>query len=379
LWKPPRSFVAFSVALVAALAMSWTTALAARNLLGERPQTQILGMNQTNLAWADPQQQAAILRDMSSVGIHAVRVRFSPPVARFVDLVGLARDQGIQVFVVVGLNDPAYYPEGTLRRPGRGIIHPAYRLSGIDVGRTKTALKQLFDALDSRSLAVTGFEIGNEINWADFNGDLSIGMEGPGQREADETSADANLGRGLGAYRTILEGVREERSASQMNRDTPIISAGLADIPETTRMRTGAQAVSADDTFQIMRSLGLGNLVDGAAIHFYGNGAPADLQHINQLLRGCQQFAASCWLTEWNVGGAGANNLGGNDVAEIDCIRVGLPGPRAGGNVAGLFYFEFSNTGPHATIQDGRLTAAGEASIAPFRPARCAGRSRLGK
>ena len=115
---------------------------------------------------------------------------------------------------------------------------------------------------------------------------------------------------------------------SALNRHTPIIPAGLADLDATRKWLRSvkADAVSVDATLQFLQANGLDSLVDGYGLHFYplatnpgtAPGLAALRAHLElNGLTECQPPGARkgkpCWVTEWNV-----NGLKGLDACPID-------------------------------------------------------------
>jgi hypothetical protein len=103
-----------------------------------------------------------------------------------------------------------------------------------------------------------------------------------------------------------LGAVKDVRDHSKLNRATPVISAGLADVGPP-RKNTGQKldAVSIPDTLDFLKKNGLDDLVDGYGIHFYPpnqdpNVPVSDrIKSLNEraFARCCS--AKPCWLTEW--------------------------------------------------------------------------------
>src|SRR5580704_2903042 len=85
-------------------------------------------------------------------------------------------------------------------------------------------------ALSLKGVVLAGVELGNEINWTDFNGDFPI----PGQGKSftfDDLSRDPEarqVAQGFLQYLKVLAVLKEVRDHSKLNQHTPIISAGMA-------------------------------------------------------------------------------------------------------------------------------------------------------
>src|SRR5205823_1619231 len=97
------------------------------------------------------------------------------------------------------------------------------------------------------------------------------------------------------------------RDHSQLNRQTPILSAGLSD-PGSAGHRPGARAdaVTIPATIQYLRENGLDELVDAYGVHTYPWATTA-AGLLGQLEKDtfaeCRTPARGkpCWLTEWGI------------------------------------------------------------------------------
>jgi len=127
------------------------------------------------------------------------------------------------------------------------------------------------DKLEAKGIQLAAFEIGNEINWAAFNGEVPV----PGQGKIfglDDLSHDPEaqqIAKGFLQYLKILAVVKDVRDHSELNQHTPIISSGLAmeDLPPGPSPNPTADAVSSTVTIQFLRAHGLDNFVDAHGIH----------------------------------------------------------------------------------------------------------------
>ncbi len=121
------------------------------------------------------------------------------------------------------------------------------------------------------------------------------------------------MASGFLQYVKTLAVLKDLRDHSKLNAQTPIISAGLADVGGSSWLKTRkADAVSVPATLDFMRAHGLDQLVDGYGIHNYPhNDTAAQLRaHTEQNgLSECQPLGSTigkpCWITEWGVGGLG--------------------------------------------------------------------------
>lgn len=69
---------------------------------------------------------------------------------------------------------------GLVLATGAEFSPNAMPLSYADLERSRAYYQTVFDKLDDKGVVLAGIEVGNEINWTDFNGDFPI----PGQGKA---------------------------------------------------------------------------------------------------------------------------------------------------------------------------------------------------
>lgn len=81
----------------------------------------------------------------------------------------------MSVLVAIHLAQPALYAKDIKPRLGRGKeIRDVRGLSSMDVSRYREIITNFLGQLDSAKITIYGIEVGNEINWANFNGDLPL-------------------------------------------------------------------------------------------------------------------------------------------------------------------------------------------------------------
>jgi hypothetical protein len=129
--------------------------------------------------------------------------------------------------------------------------------------------------------------------------------------------------------------LKDIRDHSTLNRHTPTISAGLADLDDSRKwlQSVKADAVSVDATLRFLRANGLDRLVDGYGLHFYplvvNPGTAEGLANLRGHLERnglteCQPPGSTsgkpCWITEWNF-----NGLKGLNACPIDdTMRIAM-------------------------------------------------------
>ena len=185
-----------------------------------------VGVDQSNMIWLSKPKQAAVFAGIRKTGVRWFRDAFAYPpddTAKFVDVVRQAKQAGLKMLVVI-IQSPSDYDSAAVATPNAG---PAFdklcgwpqgslKLSQINAGKFKDRLRGLLGALQAANLAVDAFEIGNEVDWVCFNGDVPFGRE-PGP--ADILTAARGYARFLQA---AAEVIRERLPAAK------IVTFGMA-------------------------------------------------------------------------------------------------------------------------------------------------------
>jgi hypothetical protein len=270
----------------------------------------LVGVNNVHIGWLSAEKRAAVIQDMAQANVRSVRVALMPPVDKYVDALVELNAAGMSIDLVIDIVDRFLVGEKVQMRGGRTGLWSAAPLSQIDVAAFKQRLGALFQQLENRGVRLASIEVGNEINWAPYNGDMALTAEGgkpvPGAPGAGALRAPAAFDAGLRRYLDILRAVRELRAESVINRSAKIISGGLAYMPASYAAGYGAEYVDARETLDRLIELGLPALVDGYGLHYYPSvGAPASriAGEVDALFSACGAGAGKrpCWMTEWGV------------------------------------------------------------------------------
>src|SRR5580704_2210952 len=186
-----------------------------------------VGVNVNSFQNFSAAEQQMIVEQLKSCGVSFVRTSLRPD-DKNMNLAKNLQSEGIGLVLVPGVE---FYPNAPLRAadPKRGM-RSAWPLSYADPERSRAYYQTLFDKLDAKGVVLAGVELGNEINWTDFNGDFPI----PGQGKSftfDDLSRDPEarqVAQGFLQYLKVLAVLKEVRDHSKLNQHTPIISAGMA-------------------------------------------------------------------------------------------------------------------------------------------------------
>jgi hypothetical protein len=148
-------------------------------------------------------------------------------------------------------------------------------LSAASVELSQKHYQKIFDKLDELDIKLTCIELGNELNWAGFNGDFP--MPGRGVTfTRDELATDPEakqVAKGYLVYLKVLKVLKEVKDNSRLNHGTPIITSGMAaSTGSGWQEKVKIDGVTIPGTYTFLRAHGLDELVDGYGVHTYPSG-----------------------------------------------------------------------------------------------------------
>jgi hypothetical protein len=256
------------------------------------------------------QQRDAVFEQLKAANVKVLRFNIRDE-DTYLDYAKRLYDAGIKIIFLGG---PAY-PKDAPKRP-KSALKPSTPLSAGDPNLTEQAFQDLIDHLEARGVVLEAIEFGNEINWADFNGDFPVPGEGK-LFSLDELSSDPEgrqVAKGFLQYLKCLAKVKDVRDHSKLNQKTPIISAGLTDFDlqwPTPKMKL--DSVSFDAALHFLRDHGLDDLVDAYGIHRYPTQKTAQ-ERKSRIFKVCSQchstkshLSKPCWITEWGINNEDTN------------------------------------------------------------------------
>ena len=233
----------------------------------------IIGVNAVNLAWQPAAVREIVLDEIAGSGIRDVRLSLIPPYEASLDVLRVAKALRLKVLLNIGLNVRLFYSSDVKPQPAGDGLNEAWPLSALDPARFAATMQPFWRQIVAEELPVRAVEVGNEINWADFNGDLRRhlagqsdspdSLEGLPERDAFRT--------GLDRYIALLRLIGEWRSESLAARRILIVSAGLATVSPEFARQMGLDVVTPADTLNVLRGEGLTAVADRIGIHVYAN------------------------------------------------------------------------------------------------------------
>lgn len=352
-------------------------------------QSVVVGVNVVNPLRASKAQQDAILGELNRAGVRVIRAGVTADDAG-VDFVLRAAANGIALLLIL---DFRYTPDAPTR-PYLPNVFPemwgGHPLSSADPDLSKAYFELLLGQIEARGIKLVGLELGNEINWAAFNAEFPLPGEGKNFNLDDlyHDPEGRQIARGYLQYLKLLAALKDVRDHSKLNRDTPIISAGLVAYgADWLAPGNGEGVVNITATLDYLRANGLDQWVDAYGVHTYPrDDGPGDkaaaANRLGRLqksdLAECRPPGSDagkpCWITEWGF----ANKdmaCPPDELARASLIREMREDFRqAAGEhrLLGLFYFAWTGdpwaqqTDPFSVYRCGRLTESGKLAITPL-------------
>jgi hypothetical protein len=240
-------------------------------------------------------------------------------------------------------------------------------------------IKPILDKLEAAGVRLTAFELGNEINNSQFNGDLPADGKGRELRLADLNNSNdaqaAQVAIGYKAYVRLLATMKDLRDHSKLNQHTPIITGGLSQVHSTPF------EVDLRDAIAFFNQNGAGKLVDGHGLHVYPSGDPkrpvsARIASFNEtMFSACRLASKPCWITEWGFHNDGQNRkyCADNNAVITQIVRdmrMTFKYFSTRGELAGVMYFDWTSRpggeDPFSLFRCGALSDYGKLAVSPM-------------
>ena len=326
------------------------------------------GVATANIAWEKPAVVAATLSDIADAGFTSVRIGLKNPVTRSYHALEQAKLAGLDILVTIPLIDGSVAAEGTAPRPRTGNFFPAYGLSQIDLARYRARMEDLLAFADFHRIPLLGLELGNELNWSGYNGDLPLVARGHViATDADWTTEQRALfATGLDRYSAVIDITRTALAKYPSLSKVKLVSAGLADINSDFILHSGATYVAPHLVYQAFDMRDVFDRFDAIGVHLYEPlrfandlGTRTGLIDSQLALCGDVTFAhRPCWLTEFGTA------LPHQDCAPDDKRRIGILQPllkylNAPGNAERVpigFYYDWNDDAGFSLVRCGLPT-----------------------
>jgi hypothetical protein len=346
-----------------------------------------LGVNRTILAWygksVDDEKQ--LLQAMHDCGVRRVRLSSDGAFDRVVEHLRFCNHLGMDVTLDFSAGDRTLYqPKMTPARSNQYIRLCRSRLSDIDPERFRTVFVKFLHDYKQADVRLYAVELFNEINWADFNGDLPL-VDG-GLVITDKTPADqpdfVAFRKGLMRYGESLRIARHALDEIYGQGRVQLLVAGLTSIPQSWLAKSSGSYVDLGLTLDLLRGtskLADGSVdylrdVDGLAIHLYPertdtSPATAVSTVVNYVRPQIEPFVSrfgrqkAIWITEWSY----SRPLFGNPPDEQRRLKqfeyfLDALGSEAFHDVhwGDVLLYNFDSDPPFSIYQNGQLLKTGE-------------------
>ena len=346
-----------------------------------------VGVNVVNPYRASKDQQDAIFAELKAAGVRVIRIPVKEDDAGIADFVQRASANGIVTLLTL---IPLYLPDAPTRAYQPKEFPEMWGgapLSSADPALSKAFFEFLLGKFDTMGIKLAGLELGNEINGAAFNPEFPLPGEGKNFGLADlyHDPEGRQIARGYLQYLEVLAVLKDVRDHSKLNRDTPIISAGLADsnTPEGPwPWPSKLDGVSINATLQFLRANGLDKLVDAYGIHVYpsDNTAPSNRKmslekySMTECHPSNSKMGKPCWITEWGFENKDMS-CPPDDSGRANLVRELMDDFRQAareGRLSGLFYFGWNSDpwakqiDPFSVYRCGGLTESGKLALSPL-------------
>jgi len=333
-----------------------------------------VGVNVNSFQNFSAAEQNTLLLQLKSSGVRCVRTSMRPD-DKDLSLIRRMQDEGVGLVLVVG---PVFLPNAPVR-PANAQHHmrSARPLSWSDPVRSKVNFQSLFDKLDAQGIKLAGVELGNEVNWTDFNGDFPVPGEGRAFTLSDlshDPEAE-KVAQGLLLYLKILAELKDVRDHSRLNQHALLISAGMAAVSDGPWLKKmGIDGVGIPATYAFLRAHGLDQLVDGYGVHDYppvvkAGDKSAAAQRTSRLDTSIfpPGNAKPYWLTEWGFSSkatsSGQDQIRSRSVTEMRAYFLHL---YRQGRLGGMFWYVWNEPDPCSIYRNGTLMEAGRLATAPM-------------
>ncbi len=299
--------------------MSWAAAP-----MPELPKSR-LGIHRSNLAWEKDEADAPrILKTIHDRGISLVRLSLQQSNQKELDKIyrhlEICRDYKMDVILFISLFEWGLYKDYRAAvRPGREGVFDAPRASAIEPDRFEKAMRHFMKGCRDRKIPLYALELGNEYNWADFNGDLPLREPGTTHLYTrNDDAKDPDVQKIAQGMRRVAEcHVRLRKVVDELvpGRTIKIITGGLANPEPGYAQKMGMTLADPGWILSLLEGKDarfpnphpVSRYVDGVGVHLYPdpvkNGQFQGLKaQVNEVVAKLQQpFSAlmPIWWTEW--------------------------------------------------------------------------------
>ncbi|WP_426442534.1 hypothetical protein [Bradyrhizobium genosp. P] len=359
-------------------------AAAAFKVQAAAPEKVIVGVNIRGLGGVDDAKQDAKLNELHGYGVTTIREGFPSKMdEKFNRFIIAAYKRGIGTVAII-------YPTlgGTQQHtsevdPGAGRRWRVPALVDADPEAFKKLFSAQLAALEDAGVKLATFEIGNEFNTVGYNADFPAHGSGRVLGLSDlDNPGDAEARRVAEGYLQLIKimtVVKDVRDHSRLNKATPIITGGLANVAKPSPKSFNGQTASAvADTISFLHQHCVDRFVEGYGVHAYTSGDPHEtiaqrIPVLEDIFHVCTRDKP-CWLTEWafNNHDQSCPLRDETRVQLVEAERTTLKHFVDQGRLAASLYYSWDGDFPGQTENMGAifrcsaLTQAGRLALSPL-------------
>lgn len=331
-----------------------------------------LGINKVDLGWIDPSKARSVLNDMKRTGVKSVRATLTPPFSNVIENIAISSDLDLKVLLNINFNFPPFnLPTVSEQRFGSSGVWP---LSRLDPQHALNTLKPVLEEIAKRRLLLSGIEVGNEINWAGFNADLTAGSKD--RKDSIGTLASIrrpeDFSKGIMNFAQILYLIHSYvKNESSTLKSLPIYAGAIADVSDDQKDGLNSEYVGQMETLALMKFHGTDEFIDGYSIHFYlsrRSDTNANQNRLKDISEFCNSVGSGkqCSITELGI----ASPMGGCGKPDPDGAAIIVSGLKELSSLIGhdpsIYYFDWDSTSePFSIWRCDALTDVGKALFDP--------------
>lgn len=332
----------------------------------------VVGVNRTNLAWEGRLTQQNDIDSIAAAGIQAVRLTWRKPDEETFSIIEYAARKNVAVLLEIPTNDGTLAKQGAVPRAKFKNLPAIFRLSDFDPDILRLSLAELSAFLASgRPHNIIGIQLGNEINWAGFNGDLPVNDAGKAIEKDGRYSSyyDKNFELGLHKYVIGLKILSEFIKDNKNLPGTSLLSGGISDIGDNFAKLYGGSAIDKVELFEKLEALGALKLIDGLALHIYAPFTESrDASDVVQkklmtealsLCGRSRTYKLSCWVTEFGSASSLPSCVIDDSLRSRQLLNFKQVVGENFGLIQGVFYYDWNQSGNWDIYRCETLTSVG--------------------
>jgi hypothetical protein len=344
----------------------------------------VVGVNIRGYGGVSEQKQTAKVEELQANRVKTIREAFPSTLnTSFNQLIIKAYQHGIGTVAIIypTLGGDQKHTSATDAANGRPWRTPA--LLDCNPEQFRRIFAAQLVALEDAGVKLTAIELGNEFNTVGYNADFPVHSSGRVLGITDLDNSKDLEARAVAAgylqYMKIVAVAKDVRDHSRINRSTPILSGGLANVGLPGPHSFNKQlSTSVPDTIAFFRQNGMDRLIDGYSVHAYTSNDPHQsisqrVAVFNDVFRSCKTDRP-CWLTEWAFNNQNQSCPIQDDIRAqlVEAQRAALKPFIAQGRLAASIYYSWDGDFPGqkenigAIFRCGALTKAGTLALSPM-------------